>query len=106
MYNTNSTVQIHWIPGHSGIPLNDIADKLAKAGAKVSKSYDTDFDPVDTIINHGYNHLTNLTSLAAPWAKSINFITSCAPAPHITLQASGLAADLRSAFFRYCTLTN
>jgi len=98
MYNTNSTVHFHRIPGHSGIPLNDTADKLAKAGARVSKNYDTDFDPVDIIINHGYSHLINLTSLAAPWAKSINFINSCAPAPHITLPASGLAADLRSAF--------
>ena len=97
MYNTNSTVHFHRIPGHSGIPLNDTADKLAKAGARVSKNYDTDFDPVDIIINHGFSHLINLTSLAAPWAKSINFINSCAPAPHITLPASGLAADLRSA---------
>ena len=95
--NTSSTVHINWIPGHSGIPLNDTADKLAKAGAKISKNYDTDFDPIVTIINNGYTHLINLTNLSAPWANSVNFIQSCAPAPHINMQTSRLAADLRSA---------
>ena len=95
--NTNSTVHINWIPGHSGIPLNDTADKLAKAGAKISKNYDTDFDPVVTIINNGYMYLVNLTNIVAPWANSVNFIKSCAPAPHIDIQTPSLAADLRSA---------
>jgi ribonuclease HI len=82
--NTNSTVHVHWIPGHSGIPLNDAADKLAKAGAKISKNFDTDFDPVTTIINNGYMYLVNHTNLYAPWAFSANFIQSCAPAGHTT----------------------
>jgi ribonuclease HI len=95
--HTNSTVHVNWIPGHSGIPLNDTADKLAKAGAKISKNYDTDFDPITTIFNNGYMYLIILTNVSAPWANSVNFIQSCAPAIHTNNQTSSLAADLRSA---------
>jgi len=63
-------IHINWIPGHSGIPLNDVADSLAGVGADVSNYYSSDFNLINVITTHGYKHLLTLTELAAPWVKA------------------------------------
>jgi ribonuclease HI len=84
--STKANIHVHWIPGHAGIPLNDTADNLAGTGAKVSKQYTSDFNLLDTIIEHGFTHLVTLTTLAAPWASSLptNF-NNCATAPQLPI---------------------
>ena len=84
--NTKAKIHINWIPGHAGIPLNETADNLAGTGAKISKQYTSDFNLLDTIIEHGFTHLVTLTTLAAPWANSLPTIfNNCATAPQLPI---------------------
>ena len=91
--NTKSNIIIKWIPGHSGIPLNDVADTLAGAGSDISKQYTTDFDLTNTILNHGFNYLVTLTTSFASKAI-VNTLTSNASQQ---LMVNVTTADLRSA---------
>ena len=79
---TNANIHIKWVPGHSGIPLNDVADTLAGAGAEVSKNYTADFDLINTILTHGFVHLVTLTNSFAPWANSHTLINTASQALH------------------------
>jgi ribonuclease HI len=36
--NTNSTITVHWVPGHTDIPGNDEGNMLAKQGASMEPS--------------------------------------------------------------------
>ena len=87
--NTKANIHIKWIPGHSGIPLNDVADTLAGAGAEVSKSFTSDFDLINTILTHDFAHLVTLTNSLVP-----NLINFAVNAPHWINSSS---SDLRSA---------
>ena len=35
-----TNVSLHWVPGHAGVPGNELADRLAKRGAKGTTSHD------------------------------------------------------------------
>jgi ribonuclease HI len=75
----NSRVNFRWIPGHSGIPLNEVADALADKGSNISKKNLIDFNLQDFIVKYGFAHLIHFTNCFAPWANSINFTKTSTP---------------------------
>ena len=75
----NSSVNLRWIPGHSGIPLNEAADALAGKGSNISKKNLIDFNLFDFIAKYGFAHLIHFTNHFAPWANVINFTKTSTP---------------------------
>ena len=71
--NNNSSINIRWIPGHSGIPLNEVADELASKGSNISKKNLIDFNLQGFITKFGFAPLIHFTNCYAPWANSLNF---------------------------------
>jgi ribonuclease HI len=76
---SNSRVIFHWIPGHSGIPLNEAANKLAGKGSNISKKNLIDFNLQGFIAKYGFAQLIHFTNCFAPGANSINITKYTTP---------------------------
>ena len=76
---SNSRVNFLWIPGHSDILLNEVADALAGKGSNISKKNLIDFNLLDFIAKYGFAHLIHFTNHFAPWANVVNFTKTSTP---------------------------
>ena len=75
----NSCINFRWIPGHSGIPLNEVADALASKGSNISKKNLIDFNLQGFITNYGFAQLIHFTNCFAPGANLVKFTKNFYP---------------------------
>ena len=75
----NSCINFRWIPGHSGIPLNEVADALASKGSNISKKNLIDFNLQGFITKYGFAQLIHFTNCFAPGANLVKFTKNFYP---------------------------
>ena len=75
----NSCINFRWIPGHSGIPLNEVADALASKGSNISKKNLIDFNLQGFITKYGFAQLIHFTNCFAPGANIVKFTKNFYP---------------------------